>query len=375
MAIKLNLVKSRLISSKEDLISFRKEATAALLKFADSNDCDLDKISQLLVAKYAEIDKALNDGYQVESEVEIYPQPAASPVTATTGYVSVDSNYTPDQIVDALSEELHGVPFMSLDQEKQAQVVVTSERRGYMRKACMEPAKVPTTDEDVRRMIAASPQKQETANKIMAISSQLGQAVTWDLMTRIATGAYTAAELRELTGALRVVAAEDGEEAEEAPAAAAEEPTGHEPKPAATPEVAATPESAEVNSLLQQFNAEIDAVDPAHKLLKPITMDEVKATPPATPGEEDEAIPAAAPAAPVEPEVAPEPEAAPEPAAEAAPEQAEAPKYHVSADQDPTMGEQWLVINDATGDTEFQGASEAEAKEYMDSLIAEQQGK
>jgi len=324
MAIKLNLVKSRKISSKEDLIAFKCEATAALLKFADSNDCDLDKISQLLVAKYAEIDKALEEGNQVETEVEIYPQPAASPVA---------------------------------------------------RQACMEPAKVPTTDEDIRAMIAANPQKQATANKIMAIASQLGQTVAWDLLTRIATGAYSAAELRELTAALRVVAAEDGAEAEEAPAAAAEEPTGHEPKPEAAPEAAA-PESAEMASLLQQFNAEIDAVDPSHKLLLPITMDDVKATPPAVPGEEqEEAIPAAP--APVEPEIAPEPEAAPEPAAEAAPEQteSEAPKYHVTSEQDPTMGEKWMVINDATGDEEFQGASRQEADEYMASLIEEQQGK
>ena len=76
MAIKLNLVKSRLITSHADLVQFKKEATSALLNFADSNVCDLDAISHLLTAKYAEISKALNDGFSVESEVEIYPQPA-----------------------------------------------------------------------------------------------------------------------------------------------------------------------------------------------------------------------------------------------------------------------------------------------------------
>lgn len=71
MAHKLNLVKTRILSSLQDLDQFKREATEALLKFADSNDVDLDAVSKTLQARYKEIEAALISGDSVESEVEI----------------------------------------------------------------------------------------------------------------------------------------------------------------------------------------------------------------------------------------------------------------------------------------------------------------
>lgn len=88
MAHKLNLVKTRILSSLQDLDQFKREATEALLKFADSNDVDLDAVSKTLQARYKEIEAALISGDSVESEVEIFPQEPATPSEKTAGAIA-----------------------------------------------------------------------------------------------------------------------------------------------------------------------------------------------------------------------------------------------------------------------------------------------
>jgi hypothetical protein len=380
MAITLNLVKSRLISSHDELSIFKKEATASLLKFAESNTCDLDAISRLLTAKYAEITAALNDGYAVESEVEIQPQEATPPAAAAAPVTDLSaSGLTPKQLNRAdigqfsskfedmarkyqLTPDLHSWMVSregeSLDLGNVACSAIEAEMAQFAKKfglasdkkqkktACLQrvaeplhpalpaptipaeggistdvtqdpmdlaiaeqdrlaaepplpeggaPAPEPEvaaeasetpvlTEEDIAALLDGNPERQETAGKIVGASIHLGRNLAWQLLCRVATGSYNAAQLKELHAALRVVAAGEGEivEQPEAPENVAEEHAGEAvPSLGAKPEVApeAAPAAAAAkgpeSDLLAKFNALMASVDKDENLLLQIKPEDI----------------------------------------------------------------------------------------------------
>ena len=431
MAITLNLVKSRLISSQEELSQFKKEATASLLKFAQSNVCDLDAISKLLTAKYAEINTALTSGYKVESGVDILPEdPAAAPVpvvdlaasgltpnqlnrtdlaTYSTQFEDMARKYqlTPDLHSWMVSREgesldLGNVPCSEIEaamaqfakkfglatdkkSKKSAALAVGDEvvfsvpfdkAPGYdaatpnlaapgsedwmvgkegvvanitqepglvdvtwadggqnlvgeiqlQKKACLQrvaepihpplpveqaegnpeaqdpldlmmqaeerqaneppvPAELESAgtqldEQDIAALIGGSPEKQETAGKIVGSSKLIGKSLAWALLCRVATGSYNAAQLKELNAALRVVAADEPEESVEAEHAGEAVPviTPEKPEAAVEPLSAVFQDPAartDAESLLQKFNAMMAKVDKPGYLLMPVTVDDI----------------------------------------------------------------------------------------------------
>jgi hypothetical protein len=258
MAHKLNLVKTRIISSKEELVAFKVEATVALLKFAESNDCDLDAISQLLAAKYAEIDQALADGNKVETEVEIYPQPEA-PVQKQA-------------CMQRIAEPLHQPLPVQIDNgnpeaQDPADLLEAQQER--------EIAEGNITMEDIAKLMSESPEKQAVATDIMAVAPQLGEKTAWALMTNVAHGKYSADELKAVKAALKVLAAE-GEEGEEPAAEGDDETAGvHEPKSKEDESIEGF-NFAAVDDLVVRFNKLLAEVDPEMSMLPPITIEEVK---------------------------------------------------------------------------------------------------
>jgi hypothetical protein len=260
---KLNLVKSRIISSKEELIAFKRDATSALLKFADSNDCDLDQISQLLCAKYAEIDKALAEGNRVETEVEIYPQPE-SPVQKQA-------------CMQRIAEPLHQpLPVQQDEGNPEAQDPADLLEAQQER----EIAESNITMEDILKLMSDSPEKQEVAGDIMQAAPQLGEKTAWALVTRVAHGAYSLAELATIKSALKVMAAEEGEAEEAGSAPAPEGDEGgvitHEPKEKVTPSAIEGFNFAAVDDLVVRFNKILAEVDPEMQMLPPITIEEIQ---------------------------------------------------------------------------------------------------
>ena len=324
MAHKLNLVKSRLISSHEDLMAFKREATAALLKFAESNDCDLDAISQLLTTRYAEINQALDDGYKVESEVEIYPQPAPPETSAVTfnvgdevellfgdgkpniGVVGIkpeELNAAPGDVyveslgaaglvpssklrkvacMQRIADQLHPVQPAQLDDgrvdtQDPLDLLVQQQER--------EAAESMLSSEDIAKLIADAPDRQPIANDIVSSSSRLGHDVAWGLISRIAANRYSASELKEIAAALKVVAAdEESDEAVpgkgDATAAAVETPADEvvaDPAVSAAAETLFTDagELKMANDLVAKFNEIMAEIDPSGYDLRPISIDEI----------------------------------------------------------------------------------------------------
>ena len=279
MAIKLNLVKSRLISSHEELAMFKKEATTALLKFAESNDCDLDAISQLLTARYAEINQALTEGYQVESEVEIYPQPA--PLEQKTA------------CMQRIAEPIHPpLPIQQDEANPEAQdpadLVEAQQER--------EIAESQITPEDLAKLIAETPEKQEMVSDIVSATLKIGQSTAWALLCKVAANELTDRELLDLKAALKILAvdAEDEENPEADADVVTEAPVDAEDQAAgqAAAEFFSVPgELKAANDIVDKFNEMLKGVDPDGEMLTPINLHEIVRSVGVSTGREREALP------------------------------------------------------------------------------------
>ena len=69
------------------------------------------------------------------------------------------------------------------------------------------------TAEDMAALLAKYPQHQQIAKDIVTGSAYIGKQAAWALIYKVATNQYTAEQLTEIRSALKVLAAEEGEEA------------------------------------------------------------------------------------------------------------------------------------------------------------------